>query len=70
MDVRLDDPDWPRFSLAVDEEGRLRLVVSRGDGGGVHMTWEMHVRLKVADAAGWMGSVEGAASKARSAASA
>lgn len=56
VDVRLDDPKWERVSLGVDEEGRLHLVVPRGVSGGIHMRWELDVRLWVVDVAAWVGA--------------
>lgn len=57
VDVRFDDPDWGRVTLAVDEEGRLRLIVPRGVGGGVHVGFEMDVRLSVDNAKRWVRDV-------------
>lgn len=51
IDVRFNDPEWGRVELAVDEEGRLHLVMTRGVGGEVEMGWGMDVRLWVEDAA-------------------
>ena len=58
VDVRLDDPAWPTVQASIDDTSRLHLLVPRGAGGGVHRSFEMDVRLKVANATGWVREIE------------
>ncbi len=58
VDVRRDDPAWPRVETSVHEDGHLHLLVPRGVGGGGQVRFEMDVRLLVADTAGWAREIE------------